>query len=1053
MTGLFAASRRRALPTAEPTARAAEREVRTDGCATAGRSERAVDLETAGRLGGDFTGVPVHSGGSDVRALLGDGVPLPAALRAEQETRFGVPLGDVRVHDDPAAHRLARRHLARALTVGSDIVFNEGHYQPGSQAGQGLLAHELAHVVQQSGRRDVAPAGATRPGAAHEGAADSAAQAWAGGGPVHAGPAAAVGIQAAPLSREEVADLLLPQLTARLTENEREAATLVLSEEYRTALAAEHTWLHRRYAELAGARRSSAEQRPTGQTSAEQASGEQQQPATARADQVAALIDAELAELEPLITRLVADVPAHPRDHALNTVRGVAERTRQDQEFISGFAAPEGGETTPAANAAGGRIQRLLAQITPIVAQAEQWHTANPAGRSLGMINEEAGTALAGRALSDWDRGGWYYLSGAAAFVGVAVVALVEAGEQSLSFGYHDAATAVSQAYTRGDISWNEGESILCSAAWRAVLTAAITRGAGAATSRLGAAAARGAGLAPRSIGAGLLSGGVTGGAYTAVSLSGEALLTTLLRSHFTSPAGQAIWRRGIPSGREWALAIPLGVLLGARAGARAVLLGNERLINSTFRTSDGEELRIVAITPDGQVVVEPVGGLRTSPPPPPPSPIETVFDPADGSWRALRFTGADLATVPPRGAAPAATTPAPAPTPARPATAPATRAPAPVPVPRPAPARAPAVPVRVPRALPSPASAGPTALTPAAPATTPVPAPAVPVQAPSATPAPASTLAPSNARTAAADLRVAETEAALSAAARGVVEARAQVAEAGSKLRAARAGGSPRSSAVRQADLAVRGAQAQLQRLSAGESTAQREATAAAASRARVIGLETEIAQLDAELAAELNPPGGFTTEQLRAGRRAGVVPSIGQPSGARYHRLNDRRLLLDRQSAAEVARLRRSLAGQVEAATPGRAGRAPALANGAALDQALRPVGGIPIDVTTGLPMTTSRWVTDHLMPRAEIARDPRFPRLTPVQRDLILLDVPENYLPLSSEANSQKSDFTVDEWIVRRAAEGRPLPPEIVTALRSADRRARAAIEAKFRELLGE
>ena len=77
------------------------------------------------------------------------GSPLATATRRFLEPRFGHDLGHVRVHTGPAAGRAAHAVAARAYTVGSDVVFGEGQYDPGSPAGQRLIAHELAHVVQQ----------------------------------------------------------------------------------------------------------------------------------------------------------------------------------------------------------------------------------------------------------------------------------------------------------------------------------------------------------------------------------------------------------------------------------------------------------------------------------------------------------------------------------------------------------------------------------------------------------------------------------------------------------------------------------------------------------------------------------------------------------------------------------------------------------------------------------------------------------------------------------------------------------------------------------------
>lgn len=83
----------------------------------------------------------VHSGG---------GTPLAPEVRADMEARFGgQDFGDVRVHTDQAAHDSARAVNAQAYTVGSNIVFQRGGYDPASPAGQHVLAHELTHVVQQ----------------------------------------------------------------------------------------------------------------------------------------------------------------------------------------------------------------------------------------------------------------------------------------------------------------------------------------------------------------------------------------------------------------------------------------------------------------------------------------------------------------------------------------------------------------------------------------------------------------------------------------------------------------------------------------------------------------------------------------------------------------------------------------------------------------------------------------------------------------------------------------------------------------------------------------
>lgn len=81
--------------------------------------------------------------------LRAPGAPLDAASRAQFEPRFGRDFGSVRIHTGERAAASARAVQATAYTVGRDIVFARGAYAPGTPAGLRLLAHELAHVVQQ----------------------------------------------------------------------------------------------------------------------------------------------------------------------------------------------------------------------------------------------------------------------------------------------------------------------------------------------------------------------------------------------------------------------------------------------------------------------------------------------------------------------------------------------------------------------------------------------------------------------------------------------------------------------------------------------------------------------------------------------------------------------------------------------------------------------------------------------------------------------------------------------------------------------------------------
>ena len=83
--------------------------------------------------------------------LKSPGRPMEATTQKFMETRFGRNFSGVRIFHDDAAAASASAVSANAYTVGEKIVFNRGKYSPGTQGGQRLLAHELTHVVQQSG--------------------------------------------------------------------------------------------------------------------------------------------------------------------------------------------------------------------------------------------------------------------------------------------------------------------------------------------------------------------------------------------------------------------------------------------------------------------------------------------------------------------------------------------------------------------------------------------------------------------------------------------------------------------------------------------------------------------------------------------------------------------------------------------------------------------------------------------------------------------------------------------------------------------------------------
>jgi hypothetical protein len=82
--------------------------------------------------------------------LKSPGQPLEPGIRAFMEQRFRHDFSLVRVHTDAKAIESARAVNAKAYTIGRNMVFGAGYYEPGISTGQRLLAHELAHVVQQT---------------------------------------------------------------------------------------------------------------------------------------------------------------------------------------------------------------------------------------------------------------------------------------------------------------------------------------------------------------------------------------------------------------------------------------------------------------------------------------------------------------------------------------------------------------------------------------------------------------------------------------------------------------------------------------------------------------------------------------------------------------------------------------------------------------------------------------------------------------------------------------------------------------------------------------
>ncbi|HEU4325689.1 MAG TPA: DUF4157 domain-containing protein [Roseiflexaceae bacterium] len=113
------------------------------------RSGPAIQRAASTHTGGLETSPAVDA--SIAQMHSGGGSPLPASERGFFEGRFGHDFSQIRIHADSHAAETARSLNARAFTVENHIAFDAGEYQPGTDSGRHLLAHELTHTIQQTG--------------------------------------------------------------------------------------------------------------------------------------------------------------------------------------------------------------------------------------------------------------------------------------------------------------------------------------------------------------------------------------------------------------------------------------------------------------------------------------------------------------------------------------------------------------------------------------------------------------------------------------------------------------------------------------------------------------------------------------------------------------------------------------------------------------------------------------------------------------------------------------------------------------------------------------
>ncbi len=135
------------------------------------QGEEALSRKESGRVSGGSPDVA----GVVSQGLSGGGQSLDSQTRSFMEPRFGHDFSQVKVHTDSQASQSAEAVAARAYTVGGDIAFRSGQYEPGTSEGKRLLAHELTHVVQQGAAGKTNDTAMRSPDPANEGLVSASA--------------------------------------------------------------------------------------------------------------------------------------------------------------------------------------------------------------------------------------------------------------------------------------------------------------------------------------------------------------------------------------------------------------------------------------------------------------------------------------------------------------------------------------------------------------------------------------------------------------------------------------------------------------------------------------------------------------------------------------------------------------------------------------------------------------------------------------------------------------------------------------------------------------
>jgi Domain of unknown function (DUF4157) len=225
------------------------------------------------------------------RALTMPGRPLDPTTRGRMETSFGYDFSNVRIHDDADAAVTAAGVNAAAFTFGQDVVFGAGRYAPSTGEGRELLAHELAHTIQQ---RDASTEGTdVGPGSTLEQSAAQAGRAAALGAPV----THSLGSSSLAVARQPAEDDL-DWVPDELTTDEREE--FLRYQDYNRSFPNSKSKIaDERFAQLVGYARRRLQSREASRAAAEARSGQVEIPSSTDEDDEAEIAPTPMALPEP----------------------------------------------------------------------------------------------------------------------------------------------------------------------------------------------------------------------------------------------------------------------------------------------------------------------------------------------------------------------------------------------------------------------------------------------------------------------------------------------------------------------------------------------------------------------------------------------------------------------------------------------------------------------------------------------------------------------------------------------------------------------------------